>query len=227
MESNASGADGHIRLIDKPKGLSSFDVIRVLRRQTGIRKMGHAGTLDPLATGLLIVAFGKATKALHTLAKLPKIYDTEVLLGARTATGDRDGEVIERASVPEIEEKRIRKTLQEMKGVLILPVPKYSAVKVGGRRLYDMARRGETIQPPMRAMEVFRLELNGYRPLEDRASWILDLTAEVASGTYVRSLAEEIGKRLGFPASIWELRRTSIGDFHVRDAEQLIRPTAS
>ena len=150
-----------ILLIDKPKGITSFDVIRRLRLITGKKKFGHAGTLDPLASGLLIIGVGAATKKLQGFLKLSKVYEAEVLLGRRTDTGDIEGKTIDELRIKnyELREEEIQKTLKGMMGRLELPVPRYSAIKRGGEALYKKARRGEHFTPPVKPMEVTNCEL--------------------------------------------------------------------
>lgn len=208
-----------ILLIDKPKGISSFDVIRVLRKKLGVRKMGHAGTLDPLASGLMIIGLGVGTKKLHEFLKLPKTYDTEILLGKRTTTGDLEGEVLEEKEVAVIDRDGVQNTLQNMVGIVPLPVPVYSAIKVSGKPLYKRARAGETIIPPIKNMQIDAMELLDIH--REGNGMVLVVQMDVGSGTYVRSVAEEIGRKLGLPATVKELRRTRIGDFDIKDAKQL------
>lgn len=211
--------DQNFILVDKPKWLTSFDVIRQLRRKLGIRKIGHAGTLDPLATGLLIVGVGEGTKRLREFVGLPKTYDVQVLLGKQTETGDMEGKVAREERIEKVDIERVREVLAGMTGVLTLPVPMYSAVKIKGEPLYKMARRGKIVEPPVKEMKVIRIDLR--RHFSKDAGYVLDLEMEVGSGTYVRSIAEEIGRRLGIPATVKELRRTRIGEFGVEDAKQM------
>lgn len=206
----------NLLLVDKPKGITSFDVIRRLRRELNIRKMGHAGTLDPLASGLMIIGIGAGTKELPRHLKLPKTYDVHVLFGERRATGDMEGEILEEKEVSGLTERKVAEALETMIGKLELPVPAYSAVKQGGVRLYKKARQGKKVEVPIREMEVRNATLLGFQTLDDRA--IALVTFDVASGVYVRSLAEELGRRLGYPATVKDLRRTKIGDFDVADA---------
>ena len=206
-------------LIDKPKGITSFDVIRVLRKQLGIKKIGHAGTLDPLATGLLLVGVGKGTKKLHDLVGLPKTYYVEILLGCKTTTGDLDGEVIEEKEVGELKEEILQSNIQKLIGVLKLPVPIYSAVKRGGVPLYKKARNGEEVIAPVREMQVFDARL--VRHNRDEKGYVVVVEMDVASGVYVRSVVEELGRILDIPATVKELRRTKIGNFDVKDAQKL------
>ena len=204
-----------ILLIDKPKGITSFDVIRKLRKKLGVRKMGHSGTLDPLATGLLLIGVGKGTKKLKGLIGLPKTYSAEVLLGVRTDTGDLEGKVIEEKPVPKLDEKRVKKVLKDLEGGIDLLVPIYAAVKIKGKPLYKYAREGREVEVPIKTMHVIKAELLG---IKDN---VLEVQFEVKSGTYIRSIAEELGKRLGTVAMLKNLRRIKIGDFSVKDAEKL------
>jgi len=208
-----------ILLIDKPKGSTSFDVIRILRRKFGVKKMGHAGTLDPLATGLLLVGVGSGTKQLHKLLGLPKTYIVEVLLGHRTTTGDMEGKILEQKIVTELEEKKLQQAIKQLIGKLKLPVPIYSAIKQKGVPLYKKARQGKTVIPPMREMIVFSARLLWHNK-KDKC-YIVCLEMDVASGVYIRSVAEELGRILGFPAVVKELRRTKIGDFDIKDSQQI------
>ncbi|MEX0672498.1 MAG: tRNA pseudouridine(55) synthase TruB [Candidatus Paceibacterota bacterium] len=210
-----------IYLIDKPIGITSFDVIRRLRKKVGIRKMGHAGTLDPMASGLLIVGVGsEGTKQLENFLKLDKTYQVVAELGVRTDTGDQEGEVVEKIDVVEsFSAEDIQKVCDQLTGVTDLPVPIYSAVKVGGEPLYKKARRGEKVDPPVRAMKVYSLKLNTV--FKNEGSTFLDLTMDVASGVFVRSVVEAIGRGLDVPATTTKLRRTRIGEFRVEDAEKI------
>ena len=210
---------GELLLVDKPKGISSFDVIRELRRRFGVRKMGHAGTLDPMATGLLIVGVGSGTKRLKDFVGLPKTYRMSVLLGLRTDTGDVTGRPIEERPVGSVPAKRVRAILAEMIGELELPIPMYSAVKHSGRPLYRYARQGIAVPQKTRKTPIIRLELIAAH--RDVDGPVLDLELEAGSGTYARAVAEEIGRRIGAPATLAELRRTKIGGIDVARATQL------
>ncbi len=207
-------------IIDKPKGISSFGAIKILRRKYGIKKMGHAGTLDPLASGLMLVGVGKGTKKLKDLIGLPKVYDAEIILGIKTSTADMEGDIMEEKPISEVDGKNLEKVLSGMTGKINLPVPAYSAIKVRGERLYKMAREGrEVAELPIKTMEIFWIKNRGIKKYGD--FMILDLKMEVKSGTYIRSIAEEIGRRMGIPTSIKELRRTKIGEFKIEDAEKI------
>jgi len=211
-------------LIDKPAGITSMDVVRRLQRILGLRKIGHAGTLDPLATGLLIVGIGPGTKELAELIKLEKEYCAEIRIGERRSTGDLAGVVVEEKSVVSLEADTVRQALADMIGTLQLPVSAYSAIKVAGvpmyKRAYKAERKGEVIAGlPERDMQVQEAELVSYSVGGGRA--VATVRFVVGSGTYIRSLAEELGRRLNYPATLQSLRRTKIGEFRIEDAKQI------
>lgn len=227
MDPGAPRLTMEILLIDKPVGISSFDVIRRLRHKLGKVKMGHAGTLDPLASGLMIIGIGAGTKKLNEYLKLDKEYEAEVLVGRKTTTGDREGEIIEEKAVERMfSSEEISETLKDMVGTLKLPVSAYSAIKKDGVPFYKKARaaekRGETVpleELPVREMKVYKAELIGQILNEVDQTVIIPVRFGVGSGTYIRSLAEELGRRLGYPATLQSLRRTKIGEFEIKDAE--------
>ena len=204
-----------IILVDKLRGITSFDVIRILRRKLGIRKMGHAGTLDPLASGLMLIGVEKGTKKLHELLGLDKTYVAEVLLGKRTSTGDLEGDVIEEKPVPDLDEKKIEEVLEGMVGTLELAVSIYSAIKKDGRPLYKYARAGQDVGAPVRAMIILSAKL-----LKIEGD-VLTVELEVKSGVYIRSVGEELGRCLGTVATLANLRRTKIGPYKIEDAIKL------
>jgi len=204
-----------ILFVDKPKGISSFRAVRTLQDRMGKEKMGHAGTLDPLASGLLIVATGKETKKLGDFLKLPKEYIAEIRLGMATETGDDEGKERKTFPVPKLAEEEIELALQSMKGKLDLPVPLYSAVKKKGKPLYRYARKGKEVEPPVKTMEVLGGEF-----LEEKGETLI-VKWRVGSGTYIRSLAEELGRRLGTAAMVVNLRRIAIGNVSVNQAKPL------
>lgn len=211
-------------LIDKPYGITSFDVIRRLRRKLNIKKMGHAGTLDPLATGLMIIGVGAGTKKLTELVKLDKEYVAEVRIGESRTTGDLEGEVVESKKVEGLKSETVGVALAAMVGTLELPVSAYSAIKVDGVPMYKRARKAEKIgevidDVPLRAMRVDEVELLSFEMDVDRAVGTIRFV--VGSGTYIRSLAEELGRRLGYPATLQNLRRTKVGEFDIKDAQTL------
>jgi tRNA pseudouridine55 synthase len=191
-------------LVDKPEGPSSFALVRDLRERPGARA-GHAGTLDPFATGLLLVLLGRSTKLAQRFVGLDKRYLTEIDLSARTTTGDREGEVIEEREPPSREELEAR--LEDFRGEVDLPVPAASAVKVGGERAYRLHRKGVPVEMPVRRSTIHSLELVDY---DGR---VATLNLLVGSGTYVRAIADELGGHCR------TLRRTEVGPFRVEDAD--------
>jgi tRNA pseudouridine55 synthase len=193
-----------IVLWDKPPGPSSFAIVAELRRRTGART-GHAGTLDPFATGLLLLLSGRSTKLASCFVGLDKRYVTEIDLTARTSTGDPEGEVVESVEAPDEDELGAR--LEALRGEVELPIPAASAVKIGGERAYRLARRGVAVEMPLRRSRVDALDVIAYTG--DRVR--LDL--RVSSGTYVRAIAHELG------GHCVTLRRTEIGPFRVDEAD--------
>ena len=199
-------------LVDKPAGPSSFEVIARIRRRTGART-GHAGTLDPFASGLLLVLSGAATRLAPWLVGLDKRYVTEVDLSARTSTGDVEGETVQEAKPPELDV--LEERLAGLRGDIELRIPAASAVKIDGVRAYKLHRRGEAVEMPLRRSRVDALELTGY------ADGVASLDLRVGSGTYVRAIADELGGHCR------TLRRTEVGPFAVEDADEgrVLSPT--
>jgi len=208
--------NNNILLVDKTKGLSSFNVIRILRMKSGIRKMGHAGTLDPAASGLLIIGVEKVgTKKMTEFLQLPKTYKMEILLGKKTDTGDLDGRVIEEKKFNGIKKEKALEVLKSLEGEVDLTVPIYSALKLNGKRFYHYAREGKKIDLPKRKTKINSLKLL------DINKNIIKVEMDCGHGTYARSVGEEIGKRLGYPATLQNLRRTKIGEFSVENAMKI------
>lgn len=215
----------NIVLVDKPKGITSFQVIRIMRTKLGIKKIGHAGTLDPLATGLMILGTNTGTKKLEQFLKLDKTYLASVLIGKKTSTGDlySNAEIIEEKKLDikdfDFIKKNINNILDNLVGKINLNVPIFSAIKVDGKRLYDHAFKGRKMETPVREMTIYYIKLlNQY---SDNDNYILELEIKVSSGTYIRSIAEEIGNRLNLPSTVKELRRISIDEISVDQALKL------
>ena len=194
-----------IILVDKPAGPSSFAVLARVRGRLGT-KMGHAGTLDPFATGLLVLLSGRSTKLAGSFVGLDKRYLTDVDLTARTSTGDPEGEVVAREVAPDPEE--LEQRLAALRGEIELPIPAASAVKIGGERAYKLHRRGVEVEMPLRRSRVDALDVIAYR------DGVATLDLRVSSGTYVRAIAEALG---GHCVS---LRRLEVGPFRVEDADE-------
>lgn len=193
-----------IVLVDKPAGPTSFAIVAELRRKTGART-GHAGTLDPFATGLLLLLSGSATKIAQCFVGLDKRYLVDIDLTERTSTGDLEGEVVEQQAAPDQEELWAR--LARLRGEVELPIPAVSAVKIGGERAYKLARRGVEVEMPVRRSRVDALDVITYTGAE------VQLDLRVSSGTYVRAIADALGGHCR------TLRRTEIGPFSVDEAD--------
>jgi len=201
-------------LIDKPIGPTSHDVVARVRRLAGLRRVGHAGTLDPLASGLLLVGLGPATRFLEYLVGLDKTYETTVRLGVSTTTYDAEGEPTTERPVA-LAAGQVAAALDAFRGPLRQRVPPHSAVKRDGRPLYERARRGEALDLPERAVVVYALELLAFAPPN------VTLRVVCSSGTYIRSLAHDLGAALGCGGHVAALRRTAVGTFSVDDAAPL------
>lgn len=202
--------------MDKPAGITSFGVVAKVRKALRVSRVGHAGTLDPMATGLLIIGIGKGTKCLGEYLKLPKVYEATIRVGVRTDTSDIEGKIVEQRDVLRMDIHTAKSVIEGLRGELTLPVSAYSAIKQGGVPLYKKARRGESVVVPLRTMHILEAAYLGI----ESAGGVCDIRARfaVGSGTYIRSLAEEVGKRLGMPATLARLRRTEVGPFTVKDA---------
>ena len=208
-----------ILLIDKPAGMTSFGVVarlrRVLSKQEGKKvKVGHTGTLDPFATGLMIIVTGRMCRRAMAFTKLDKWYEAEIILGTESTTGDQEGE-LSRISDKKPDKGEINQVLKKFTGKIEQTPPAFSAVKVNGRRAYQLAREGKEVNIPKRIVTIYALELIEY----DYP--VLKLRAHVSSGTYIRSLAADIGKELKTGAYCQNLRRIKIADYDVKNARVL------
>jgi tRNA pseudouridine55 synthase len=201
-------------LVDKPALLTSHDVIRQLRRLTGIRRIGHAGTLDPLATGLLLVCVGRATRLLEYLLDQPKSYEATIRLGQRTDTFDAQGVVIAEENV-DASAADIVRALEPFRGTILQRAPIYSAIKRDGKPLYKLARQGVEVDRPEREVTIYDLEMRSWEAPS------LQLELSCSSGTYVRSIADDLGEALGCGGHITGLRRTAVGAFSIGAAAPL------
>ena len=195
--------------VDKEAGWTSHDVVARCRRIFGQRRVGHAGTLDPDATGVLLVGLGRVTRLLRFLTALPKTYTTDIVLGAATSTLDASGEVLRTYDMTHVTPEMVRAAAAALTGEIEQVPPMVSAVKVGGRRLHELARQGIEVERPPRAVTVYRFDTE---PDPDRAG-VYRAEVECSSGTYVRVLAQDLGRALGGGAHLANLRRTRIGSF--------------
>jgi len=210
--------DGII-LIDKPENMTSFGVVARVRRMLSSyferkMKVGHTGTLDPFASGLMIIVVGKECKNAQTYTKLDKTYEADIILGQTSSTGDPEGEIIHTSNdIPD--KQMINDALQRFLGNIQQIPPVYSAIKVGGERAYKLARKGKIVDMPAREVKISSIELIEYTYPH------LKIRTRVSSGTYIRTLAEDIGKALGVGAYCKKLRRTSIDTWSIEEAETL------
>jgi tRNA pseudouridine55 synthase len=201
--------------VDKPTGMTSHDVVAAVRRITGQRRVGHAGTLDPLATGLLLLCLGRATRVAEYLMRGRKVYQATVRLGAVTDSYDAMGRVVAVAPVDDLSGEQIAEALAEFVGRIEQTPPVYSAIKSKGTPLYKLARQGRAVSPPPRRVEVEAIELLAWNAPD------LTLLVRCGPGTYVRSLAHDLGQRLGPGGHLTALRRLSQGRWRVEDAASL------
>jgi tRNA pseudouridine55 synthase len=206
-----------VLVVDKPIGLTSHDVVQIIRRGTGIRRAGHTGTLDPRASGVLVILVGPAVRLSEYVSASDKRYQATIRLGSSTDTYDAEGTVIATRPVEDIDEDKFYDILQTFVGEIEQVPPPYSAVKVKGRKAYEMARQGEEVDLEPRIIQVYSLDILEWAPPEV----VIDVYC--SSGTYVRSLANDLGKALGTGAHLIGLRRTKSGRFTLRDAVPLRR----
>lgn len=204
--------EGAAALIDKERNWTSFDVVAKLRKLTKIKKVGHAGTLDPLATGLLLVFFGKSTKSIQEYQVREKKYTSVIKFGAVTKTYDAEAEEEFIKSTDYLTEELINENLQYFRGTILQKPPMYSAKKIKGRKLYDLARKNQIV-------ELSPVEINiYYLNLLEFANPFAKIDIECSKGTYIRSLANDLGEKLGYGAYLYDLRRMGIGEFFVENA---------
>jgi tRNA pseudouridine55 synthase len=201
--------------VHKPKGLTSHDVVARLRRASGVRRIGHAGTLDPMAEGVLVIAMGRATRVVEYLAGTDKAYRAQITFGVETDTYDAEGNATVQRPVHHLTRDAVNAALSEFRGVIQQRAPAYSAISVGGRRLYDLARRGQHVEPPVRTVTILALELL------DWTSPVATIQVECSKGTYIRSLAHDLGQAVGTGAHLSALTRTRVGHFHTSSSVPL------
>ena len=216
-EDQSANSVSGVLVVDKPIGLTSHDVVQIIRRGTGIRRAGHTGTLDPRASGVLVVLIGPAVRLSEYVSASDKRYQATIRLGSSTDTFDAEGRITASASADSITEQRFEEALTQFIGEIQQVPPPYSAIKVQGRKAYEMAREGEDVELAPRTIHVYSLELLEWAPPEA----VIDVFC--SSGTYVRSLANDLGAALGCGAHLVGLRRTKSGRFTLRDAVPLRR----
>lgn len=206
-------------VVDKPGGLTSHDVVARIRRLAGTRKVGHAGTLDPMATGVLVVGVGRATRLLGHLALTEKSYDATIRLGEATVTDDAEGEFLRRSDAGHLDPDQVRAVLDVMVGEVEQVPSAVSAVKVDGRRSYDRVRAGEQVDLAPRRVRIDEITLHGFRAVDGLVD--LDVSVRCSSGTYIRAIARDLGAALQVGGHLTALRRTSVGPFRLELARTL------
>ena len=209
---------GGVLVVDKPAGPTSFDVVKRVQRALGAHKAGHAGTLDPTATGVLAVCVDDAVKLQQWLADGDKAYDATVAFGAATSTEDAEGEIVARGDASGLGADAVRAALPRFLGELDQVPPMFSAVRIGGRRLHEAARAGEEVPRPPRRVIVHALELRGFEPAPAGGLAVARVAVRCGKGTYVRTLAADLGRALGVPAHLAALRRTEASGFDLARA---------
>ncbi len=204
-----------ILLVDKPQGITSHDVVSKLRRIFHIKKIGHAGTLDPMATGLLVMLVGKATKVSQYLMSMEKEYTGTVLLGIITDSQDADGELVEERPVPDFTEAEILARMKTFVGDQYQTPPMFSAKKINGQKLYKLARKGQTVEREPRVIHIAKFEMTRFAPPQ------ISFRVACSKGTYVRTIAHDLGQKLGPGGHLCELRRTGVGSFRIENADTI------
>lgn len=211
MKSSTANPDG-VLLVDKAEGMTSHDVVALLRRKLEIQKVGHCGTLDPIATGLLLLTIGRGTKIQDLLMSEDKEYAGTLLLGVTTSTQDRQGEVIDERPIPELKDSEVQAAFEKFRGDSYQMPPMVSAIKRGGVPLYKLARQGKVVEREPRLVHVYRYSIDRIAPPE------IDFSVLCSKGFYVRTYAHDIGEALGCGAHLQSLRRTKSGRFDVANA---------
>lgn len=208
-------------VVDKPIGKTSFDIVRDIRKKYNIKKVGHIGTLDPMATGVLPILVGEATKLSDYLMNHDKEYIATLYLGEKRDTGDSEGNVIETKDIPtDLNKDMISKVLSEFLGESMQIPPMYSAIKIDGQKLYDLARQGKTVERKPRKINIYEIELLEYNQVVDQSE--IKFRVVCSKGTYIRVLCGDIAEKLGTVGYMKALRRTRVGRFTLEDTEKII-----
>jgi tRNA pseudouridine55 synthase len=213
------GQAGGLVVVDKPAGLTSHDVVARIRRLAGTRKVGHAGTLDPMATGVLVLGVNRATRLLGHLLVTDKRYDATIRLGSSTTTDDAEGEVVATSATNGVTEERVLTALSGFVGAIDQVPSAVSAIKVDGRRAYERVRAGEQVELPARQVRVDSIEVHGMQLGDDGAD--VRVSVRCSSGTYIRAIARDLGDELGVGGHLTALRRTAVGPFGLDQAHTL------
>lgn len=201
-----------VLIINKPKGYTSYDVVSIVKKKLSISKVGHTGTLDPNATGVLPILVGKATKISKYLIEHNKTYVAELRLGEKSATGDIEGEIVERKSIPNLKENKIKETLETFLGKQMQKPPIYSSIKIKGKKAYEYARKGQTVEIEPRKIEIMEISLIKFE------NNIITFSTSCSKGTYIRVLCEDIAEKLGTVGLMQNLIRTRVDKFDIKDS---------
>lgn len=209
--------DGFV-VIDKPSGMTSHDVVAKLRKKFATKRVGHAGTLDPMATGVLVVGINNATKFLQYITEGKKRYLATIRLGQSTTTDDREGDIIESRDCGSVSDEAIRDSLSSQVGTIMQKPSKVSAIKIAGERAYDLVRQGKDVDIPAREVTIHSLEILSI----NRNEFLdIDIDVECSAGTYIRSIARDLGEALGVGGHLTKLRRTVVAPFYERDCQSM------
>ncbi len=208
QQNNLSG----LLLVNKPSGITSFKVVSIIRKKLNVKKAGHCGTLDPLAQGLMIVLVGKATKQQDKFMKQDKVYYAKIKLGIKTDTGDLEGNIISESDFSKITVEQIKAVCNSFIGEIEQEPPMYSALKVNGKKLYELARKGITIERKKRKITIYNIDVLSFNGNE------IEIRVKCSSGTYIRVLAQDIGSKLKTDATLSYLRREEIGRYTLNDS---------
>lgn len=211
-----------VLIIDKPIGVTSFDVIRDIRKEYGTKKVGHTGTLDPMATGVLPILIGDATKLSDYLMDHDKEYIAVLKLGEKRDTGDSEGNIIETSKIPNLTTQEIENTLKTFIGKISQIPPMYSAIKVNGKKLYELAREGKEIERKPRSVEIYSIELLEVEKNKENIIDKIKFKVNCSKGTYIRTLCEDIAEKLETVGYMKELRRTRVGKFTLEDINKCV-----
>ena len=208
QQNNLSG----LLLINKPSGITSFKVVSIIRKKLNVKKVGHCGTLDPLACGLMLVLVGNATKQQDKFMKQDKVYYAKIKLGIKTDTGDLEGKVISQTDFSKITVEQIKTVCDSFIGEIEQEPPMYSALKINGKKLYELARKGITVERKKRKIKIYNIDFLSFNDNE------IELRVKCSSGTYIRVLAQEIGSKLKTDATLSYLKREQIGNYTLNNA---------
>jgi tRNA pseudouridine55 synthase len=214
-----SGPEAGLVIVDKPAGMTSHDVVGRCRRLFGTRKVGHAGTLDPMATGVLVIGIERATKILGLLTATDKSYAATIRLGQTTSTEDAEGEVLQTVSAAHVTDDQIESAVAALRGDIDQVPSAVSAIKIAGQRAYKLARKGQTVELAARPVRIGRFEVLAVRRVDDFVD--VDVDVDCSSGTYIRALARDVGVALGVGGHLTVLRRTKVGRYGLDEARTL------